>query len=358
MPKSKSAVAKAASKRAAKDKEYQEAMDYCKEKGVGARQCLRDKPYLSVKKGGLVNPTTLDSRLRNKKKPDHRAILTDVEDDDLATWCQQFAEFGDCARNRTQINEQVVKILKLRRKANRAGGRLHVKLSKAAIRVLGGKRVDNDWFLRFFARHPTVINNRTPQETDQKRQDTCTEEIIDQHFEGVLGLRNELLDAGILTPEGSIVDARRIINLDEISQFVDYNCSAGNSTEKVAGSARKVAEKKSKTETRMSETATVCWGLDGFSYGPQLILNRRTVDAEIAGRFDTEIWDMGIDERNLQSWEGLISVNDSGMQTTQTFTQRIEMLVRELKRRSVPFPVVLCIDQPLQPPDWPRPRAL
>ena len=70
--------------------------------------------------------------------------------------------------------------------------------------------------------------------------------------------------------------------------MADYNTSTGNAREKGVGSANKKASKKSRSQNRTCLTVTVCWGLDGFEYGTQVILKRNGIDEEIVELLDQE----------------------------------------------------------------------
>ena len=75
-----------------------------------------------------------------------------------------------------------------------------------------------------------------PQNIDTQRAATNTEEAVEAHFEGIFGLRQELIATGIMDPEtGVIADPRRVLNRDELPQFIDYGTNKGNAKPKVAG---------------------------------------------------------------------------------------------------------------------------
>ena len=94
---------------------------------------------------------------------------------------------------------------------------------------------------------------------------------------------------------------------------------------------------------------TVCWGLDGFEYGTQVILKRNGIDEEIVERLDQESWDGTIDNRMKKSWHFILAYNDNATQTGETFIERMRVLEQELKQRNVTFPVVICVDNHISP---------
>ncbi|KAL3905310.1 MAG: hypothetical protein SGPRY_010957 [Prymnesium sp.] len=65
------------------------------------------------------------------------------------------------------------------------------------------------------------------QYTTEKKQDSkwttmhC-EAVLECHFHGAYGLLAERKDAKVANEDGNISDQRRIIQLDELPQFVDY----------------------------------------------------------------------------------------------------------------------------------------
>ena len=93
-----------------------------------------------------------------------------------------------------------------------------------------------DWFARYFAEHADKIKWHVPENIDTQRAATNTEEAVEAHFEGIFGLRQELIETGIMDPEtGVIADPRRVLNRDELPQFIDYGTNKGNAKPKVAG---------------------------------------------------------------------------------------------------------------------------
>ena len=226
MTKSKSKILAEERERKRKAEQMSQALEWCEEHKAGAKACLKANPQLNGdwSSTGLVTVSALQHRLSKRTVdggPSASRLLTDVEERQLAEWCRDHDEHGEGIKTRTEVCEKIQEILKLRRRANRRGGRKHAKLGRAASNVVFHARVSDQWFLGFYARHGDIIKDRTPQEVDQKRQDTCNEDIIDLHFEGTAGLRRELIAAGIMDDGGNISDPRRVINIDEIPQMAD-----------------------------------------------------------------------------------------------------------------------------------------
>ena len=70
----------------------------------------------------------------------------------------------------------------------------------------------------------------------QLRARACNEFAMHEHL---TDLRAELIDTGIMNEEdSSIVDCRRIINMDEIPQVMNARANAGNAKERVGGGGR------------------------------------------------------------------------------------------------------------------------
>ena len=75
-----------------------------------------------------------------------------------------------------------------------------------------------------------------PQHIDTQSAATNTEEVVVAHFEGIYGLRLGLIETGIMDLEtGVIANPRRVLNRDELPQFIDYGTNKGNAKPKVAG---------------------------------------------------------------------------------------------------------------------------
>lgn len=122
---------------------------------------------------------------------------------------------------------------------------------------------------------------RKEQKIDSARAAVANEETLEEHFNGIWGLREELVDAGIMDArDGTIADPRRVLNRDETPQFIDYNDNKGNAKTKRAAGKNHPALSTSPSN-RECVTVDITIGLDGFMYGVQFICARKTLTDRI-----------------------------------------------------------------------------
>eukprot|EP00968_Pinguiococcus_pyrenoidosus_P024513 scaffold4750_cov212-Pinguiococcus_pyrenoidosus.AAC.2 len=321
-----------------------EAVLYCRMHSVGARRAISDNPHWDT-----VSRSTLDRELSGKRsgaRGEDKTVLTGPEEAQLVDWINQSALVNN-AQKRRPIARKVIEILRQRARNNKRGGRKHVKFSKAARDALLKGTVGPSFFTRLFTKWADKIYWVKPHEEEGRRAEAACEESIELHFDGVRGLRQKLRDAGIMDEEGKITAPERVLNCDETPQFADFGCNRGNNQEKVAASRKKRRARQAVTQNRTCPTVDFVWGLDGFQYGPHLIVSRKTIDtgliptAEELGRLK---YNDEIDERIMCSFFACVSTVEKGTQTTASFKRRIEMLDKELTARNISRPVVLCMD--------------
>ena len=78
-----------------------------------------------------------------------------------------------------------------------------------------------------------------------------------------------------MDPEtGDIADPRRVLNRDELPQFIDYGTNKGNAKPKVAGSSSNRPPVQPNSSNRTSSTVDMTIGLDGFQYGLHALVER------------------------------------------------------------------------------------
>jgi hypothetical protein len=197
-------------------------------------------------------------------------------------------------------------------------------------KVVAGGHV---WTQRNLHSDPSLsLKNAKAQ--DAKRAGKQREEVVSKHFDGATGLIVELKRLGIMDEQGIILDGRRMINMDEMPEFLDY----------LKGKAGKCWGTKGKpvevTETENKETATVNMAADqqGFIYGVQFLFKRKTVtegmvacmDVPPAAKcFDSEIYSL-----EKRSTYCLISPTAKGMQTGSTFLEFLKMLRKQVDHRN------------------------
>jgi len=210
--------------------QYAEAEDWCRKHNKGAAKCLAANPHLDsrMRRRGLVKKSTLEDRLKGRVMTGHeyasRTILTELEESELVQWLVA-CNLGRAGKTMADIGHKVREILLVRHARNHLGGRASIPFTAEAKKILTGMGFPSQsWFSRFFAAHGNLIERKVAQKVDGKRAAAANEETVDEHFNGVWGLRAELIDAGIMDPSTfEITDPRRVLNLDECPQFIDYN---------------------------------------------------------------------------------------------------------------------------------------
>jgi hypothetical protein len=125
---------------------------------------------------------------------------------------------------------------------------------------------------------------------DAKRTKNQNEHVVQEHIHGRAGLNNHLIQMKIMNAETKeIEDPRRIINGDEMPQFLDYATGAGETYLGVRGQALAVAE----TQNRETATVDMYADLSGFLYGFHAIIGRKHLTESMADCFVTH-WHSGI----------------------------------------------------------------
>ncbi|KAK3268255.1 hypothetical protein CYMTET_23230 [Cymbomonas tetramitiformis] len=184
------------------------------------------------------------------------------------------------------------------------------------------------------------ISEKKPVAVEKKRVAQYTEEPINEHFHAPgCGLEDTLVRHGIMDPvTKQITDPKRVLNRDETPQFVDFNSLRGNNIRKRATAKGKPAVLP-KRENREWVTVDVVMDLSGFLYGAHLMLSREVLTEGLAPD-EIEVFDSRIHEHEKFSTFGLVTINESGVQTGTTLLQRYKMLDEELSARGVERPVV------------------
>ena len=129
--------------------------------------------------------------------------------------------------NRKELNDAIIKMLKLRDATNKKkGGRKYIRLSTAAQTTLINGCAGKSFWQRFDAKHPDLTRRRVSH-VSLKRVLACTKDMAISHLDS---LAKELISVGIFTNavrkgpgvwEGKN-DTSRIYNHDETPQFVKY----------------------------------------------------------------------------------------------------------------------------------------
>jgi len=338
--------------KAIRDGQFKEAEKWCKDNEKGARACLSKNPHLCANsgQGGLLKKNALDLRLNGKVTTGaeyaSNAVLTDMEEKELVEWCI-LCNLGRASKNMSEIGIKVREILLVRHARNRMGGRKPIPLSGPAKAIAIGKSFPSQsFFARFFGLHSKVLENKTAQPVEAARAAAANDATVEEHFEGVWGFRNELIDAGIMDSDThEITDPRRVLNRDECPQFIDYNDNKGNAKGKSAGGKGDSVFTTSAVN-RTCVTVDMTIGLDGFQYGVHFILARKTLDDELITERLGDYFTSKIYEEKFMmcSTHCLVSTTEKGVQTAVTLLECMKLLDEELTLRKVPRPVVICSD--------------
>ena len=164
------------------------------------------------------------------------------------------------------------------------------------------------------------------------------------------GLRAELIDAQAANPgaplfdefSNTILDPRRILNEDELPQFIDYADNKGNNKKKVAVGKGDIAQEPSHPN-RTCLTVHMIWSLDGFKWGDQIILPQIKLTDDLAIEAGA-VFTNEIHESQLVSTYLLVSPTEKGVQTGDTLAERMDMLHREVTARGLSRPIIILTD--------------
>ena len=204
----------------------------CVRLGVGAVKYLSHKNDTSQLPGCPLtwkDKTRLAHNLKLGKTPrkgEHMQHLTDAEEMDVSIEMVKSAH----ARNpRTWKSIEEVVAETIANRPNGPGGRVFTRPTKQGAICARKGRAGFKWRHSFTGR--TGMQDFLPEDLGQSRARACNEHAMNEHL---TDLRAELIDAGIITEEdSSIVDCRRIINMDEIPQVMNARANAGNAKERV-----------------------------------------------------------------------------------------------------------------------------
>eukprot|EP00854_Cymbomonas_tetramitiformis_P009841 gene9842-11656_t len=133
-----------------------------------------------------------------------------------------------------------------------------------------------------------------------------------------------------------------VLNRDESPQFVDFNTLRGNNIRRLVASSGESAVLP-KQENRECVSIDVTMSLDGFMFGPHIIIARECL-TESCAPDEVAVFDDCINEKLKYSTHSLISNNQCGVQTGPTLLQRSHLLDRELAARGTVRPVVEMTD--------------
>eukprot|EP00958_Prasinococcus_capsulatus_P023688 scaffold3586_cov404-Prasinococcus_capsulatus_cf.AAC.26 len=342
----------------AKAEQLHAALTYCCEQGCGAVKALKDNKWPLLSKAALGRSLC---KLRQEQVHGQvdlhkfavtactasNRILTAEEEDYLVQYCVACHD-QNVACTKQDLERVTLKLLQLRRglRSKFRGSRKYVALSRAATQALQKGRLSDEFFDRFYALHRDALKRVVPVQAEAERVRQATEENIHEHFYAPHGLVSELLACSILDPETlTIADPSRLINIDELPQFVDYHTETGGG--KVLRYASRTGKKTATVATaanRESITVHMTIGLDGFLYGLVILLARSQFTASMIPD-EMEVFTEKIDEEAKFSTYGMVALTERGMQTGQTLLESMRQLDSELSARGVKRPVVIMSDQ-------------
>ncbi|KAK3263969.1 hypothetical protein CYMTET_27261 [Cymbomonas tetramitiformis] len=165
------------------------------------------------------------------------------------------------------------------------------------------------------------------------------------------GLRAELIAAQAANPEAplfdeasdTILDPRRILNEDELPQFIDYADAKGNNKKKVGAGKGDIAQEPT-NPNRTCVTVHMIWSLDGFKWGDQIIFAQARLTSDMAIDAARSTFTNEIHETQRVSTFLLISPAEKGVQTGHTLAERMDMLDKEVSARGLLRPIIILTD--------------
>ena len=167
--------------------------------------------------------------------------------------------------------------------------------------------------------------------------------MIEEHFEGRAGLRKHLAEFGLMAEDGSIVDPRKFIWLDECGQFLDFNDAKGGNTGHYCGVVGKPCVG-AVDENRDFLTEDCAIGLDGYLYGRHTIVPNKCILGGHVTDLLAAAFDGKQDETGKVSRKMLISTTPKGMQTEDSMAARLRTLDSEVRARGIEGPYMVGMD--------------
>jgi hypothetical protein len=238
-------------------------------------------------------------------------------------------------------------------RANGPGGRVYTRPSRQGVIAARKGRAGFKWRHAFAGR--AGLKDFAAEDLGQSRARACNEHAMHEHL---TDLRAELIDCKIMNPENSsIIDCRRIINMDEIPQVMNARSNAGNAKERVGGGQHQERVYQQSGEGRTCNTVEVCYDLGGFMYGPHVLIARSTLDTNVIDEEALKkeyFFDNKIDRHMAMSWKFDLTTCECGIQTMATLAKRIVSLRDQIVARNtqcvlaglepIQFPIVMLLD--------------
>ena len=328
----------------------------CVRLGIGAVKYLSPKNDIPQLEGCPLrwkDKSRLASNLKRGSTPrlgEHNQHLTDAEELDVSIEMVR-ASHDRNPRTWRSIEEVVAETIANR--PNGPGGRAYTMPSRQGAMVARSGRAGYKWRHAFAGR--TGLKDFAAEDLGQSRARACNEHAMNEHL---TDLNAELIDCGIMKAEdSSIIDSRRIINMDEIPQVMNARANAGNAKERVGGGQHQERVYQQSGEGRTCNTVEVCYDLGGFMYGPHVLIARTTLDTNVIDEEALKkeyFFDNKIDEHMAMSWRFDLTTCECGIQTMATLAKRIVSLREQIVARNtkcvlaglepIKFPIVLLLD--------------
>jgi phage pi2 protein 07 len=289
-------------------------------------------------------------RGETRLKRDKRQLLTPAEVQEVVAFLKV------CIKDKILINKKEVKDLVRKTLLVRSSQQKNMKgkyrqpLTEAEKRVLRSPHLPSDeWIQNFFAKYSDEIKLMRPRYISTDRYKTYTPENIDLMFKGEDGLQDVLIRAGIMDCETLQFDPKRLLNMDECPEFIDNQEAKGGRENQVV-STPGVVPIATGHLVRESHSVNMVIGCDGSLYGPHYIFTASTLNSnhEVTDRLKElcmeESFTERFEETTKMSTHCVVSATANGVQTAESLSARLDVLVKELTERKITFPVVLMID--------------
>ncbi|KAJ1631175.1 hypothetical protein T492DRAFT_906121 [Pavlovales sp. CCMP2436] len=350
------------------DKEEQlvEATEWANEQLSGGSAASRAKAVFNKmdddneKRWPLLTFSVIRYRLLNEGEEERRGltVLTGEEENHLVTWLNKCWDIGKPIKDLASITTMVRAIIKGRRiwNSHMAEENEVVPLSKAEEMQMmtWASDLSKTWESNFRARHAMTLDKKHAKTAESKRASKQTKAVVGRDFFGSFGLRRELIDARIMNPITNVIlDPRSLMNFVKTPQMVDGTVTG--SKKKAFGSVGK-ALCDDQGINREVVSVGICWGSDGFCYGPQFNIACKHLQAGFAvpALEGYKSFNDTISVSKRRSFFSHVVTSEKGVQTDLTFLDFLKILDKEITARSVaevaagnpPIerPVVLCVD--------------
>ena len=169
------------------------AVQYCREHNCRGYAAISAGVCPLIKDNRTIN-RRLDDTITTGKEKEYCKILTEDEEDLLVRYIKN-KRLSYQPANRQDLNDVIIKMLKLRSAANKKSyGRRYIRLSDAAKAAIRNETVGQSFWQRFDAKHPELTRKRVSH-VPLKRVLACTEEMAISHIDA---LAEELISVVVL----------------------------------------------------------------------------------------------------------------------------------------------------------------